>query len=53
MCKDEALLFVFLRNLKYHRFTTIKPDTDENKDYKFNLFGQDIVKSGRYLMNVV
>ena len=21
------------------------------KDYKFNLFGQDIVKSGRYLMN--
>ena len=24
---------------------------DENKDYKFNLFGQDIVKSGRYLMN--
>ena len=35
-----------------HRFTTIKlRGLDENKDYKFNLFGQDIVNSGRYLMN--
>ena len=51
--KDEALLFVFLPQSKVgHRFTTIKlRGLDENKDYKFNLFGQDIVKSGRYLMN--
>ena len=51
--KDEALLFVFLPQSKVgHRFTTIKlRGLDENKDYKFNLFGQDVVNSGRYLMN--
>lgn len=50
---DEALLFTFLPQSKIgHRSVNVKLRSLENNGkYRFEIDGQEIIKSGRYLMN--
>ena len=50
---DEALLFAFLPQSKIgHRSVNVKLRSLENNGkYRFEIDGQEIIKSGRYLMN--